>query len=186
LVHSCTIMVQLKLHSLPIYPPIPTLLSYPNCPLTTPNMQPPLLAAARPACAPLCQPPSSFLLPPPFLLLLFLLLSSSCRLLLLSSSCRLLLASPSCCPPPSLFCPSVWCSKWQQKCHSVAPHRGPQTGGCMRTAAALHWGGVGGAGASGGAPARARRQRRWAARVAPVGVCGGLGRLRRFSGAFFP
>ena len=68
--HSCTIMVQLKLHSLPIYPPIPTLLSYPNCPLTTPNMQPPLLAAARPACAPLCQPPSSFLLPPPFLLLL--------------------------------------------------------------------------------------------------------------------
>ena len=75
-------MVQLKVHSLPIYPPIPTLLSYPNCPLTTPNMQPPLLAAARPACAPLCQPPSSFLLPPPFLLLLFLLLSSSCRLLL--------------------------------------------------------------------------------------------------------
>ena len=105
LVHSCTIMVQLKLHSLPIYPPIPTLLSYPNCPLTTPNMQPPLLAAARPACAPLCQPPSSFLLPPPFLLLLFLLLSSSCRLLLLSSSCRLLLASPSCCPPPLTLLP---------------------------------------------------------------------------------
>ena len=118
--HSCTIMVQLKLHSLPIYPPIPTLLSYPNCPLTTPNMQPPLLAAARPACAPLCQPPSSFLLPPPFLLLLFLFLSSSCRLLLLSSSCRLLLASPSCCPPP----------------HSSAPLCGAQNGN--RNAILLH------------------------------------------------
>ena len=44
--HSCTIMVQLKLHPLPICPPMPTLLSYPTCPLTTPNPQPPLLAAA--------------------------------------------------------------------------------------------------------------------------------------------
>ena len=57
LVHSCTIMVQPKLHPLPICPPMPTLLSYPTCPLTTPNPQPPLLAAARsprPACVGCC------------------------------------------------------------------------------------------------------------------------------------
>ena len=174
--HSCTIMVQLKLHSLPIYPPIPTLLSYPNCPLTTPNMQPPLLAAARPACAPLCQPPSSFLLPAPFLLLLFLLLSSSCHLFLLSSSCRLLLASPSCCPPPpSLFCPSVWCSKWQQKCHSVAPHVQRATN--RRLHAHSSCAALGGCGGSG----RKRRRTCPSPQTAPVG-CPGRSRGRLWGG----